>query len=80
MLENPTKFPSGEYSMLTVIVNASHAVFYRNTAAVGTVAMPRYVFLYVYMYMCMCMCMCMYSICIRICICVCVFVRLHIFV
>ena len=42
MLENATKFPSGEYSLLTVVVNASHAVFYRNTATEGIVAMPRY--------------------------------------
>ena len=51
MTENPTKFPPDEYSLLTVIVNASHAVFYRNTAVVGTVVMPRYVcHVHVYVY------------------------------
>jgi len=40
-LTKPRVFPAGDFSMLTVIINSSHAVFYRDIEILGAEAMPR---------------------------------------
>ena len=37
----PAKFPSGKITLLTVVINNSHARFYHNIDTLETVSMPR---------------------------------------
>jgi len=38
---HPAKFPSGKITLLTVVINNSHASFYHNIDTLETVSMPR---------------------------------------